>query len=138
MFAGNARGQYLPHMVVYKAKNLYVGWTEGVPQKSVYDVTPNGWFDAKTFEQWFFEVFLPGVEGKTGTKVIIGDNLGSHFSPAVTDATPEHNIKFIMMPPNATHLCQPLDVAVFRGLKVAWKRILGNWRLQTLKTLNKL
>ena len=85
MFAGNALGQFLTLMVVYKAKDLYVGWTEGGPKKSVYDVTPNGWFDAKTFEQWFFEVFLPGVEGKTGTKVIIGDNLGSHFSPAVID-----------------------------------------------------
>ena len=30
MFAGNAVGDYLPRMVVYKAQNLYRGWTEGV------------------------------------------------------------------------------------------------------------
>ena len=30
MFCGNALGQYLAPMVVYKAKNLYSNWTEGV------------------------------------------------------------------------------------------------------------
>ena len=35
------------------------------------------------------------------------------------------------MPPNATHLCQPLDVAVFRGLKAAWKKILAEWRIES-------
>ena len=54
MFAGNAAGQYLPPMVVYKAQNLYRGWTEGGPPNAVYDVSKNGWFDSRTFEVWFF------------------------------------------------------------------------------------
>ena len=35
------------------------------------------------------------------------------------------------MPPNATHLCQPLDVAVFRGLKQSWRSILLKWRVES-------
>ena len=35
------------------------------------------------------------------------------------------------MPPNATHLCQPLDVAVFCGLKQAWKPIVSQWRIDS-------
>ena len=35
------------------------------------------------------------------------------------------------MPPNATHLCQPLDVAVFRGLKQSWRKILEKWRIES-------
>ena len=118
-------------MIVYKAMNLYLGWTEGGPQGAVYDISSNGWFDAKTFERWFFELFLPAVESKPGVKVLIGDNLGSHFSHAIIEATILHHIKFITMPPNATHLCQPLAVAVFRGLKGTWKNILYKWRLES-------
>ena len=68
MFAGNASGRFLPPMIVYKALNLYRGWTEGGPYGAVYDVTKNGWFDGSTFERWFFEVFIPGTVNNTGTK----------------------------------------------------------------------
>jgi len=33
-----------------------------------------------------------------------------------------------MLPPNSTHVCQPLDVGVFKGLKVKWRQILLNFR----------
>ena len=131
MFAGNAIGEYLPPMVVYKAQNLYRGWTEGGPHNAVYDVTKNGWFDSRTFEIWFFKVFLPVAQSKVGTKVLIGDNLGSHFSQNVVHTTLENNIKFLTLPPNATHLCQPLDVAVFRGLKQSWRKTLEKWRIES-------
>ena len=36
----------------------------------------------------------------------------------------EVNIFFICPPPNATHLCQPLDVAAFRPAKPKWCNIL--------------
>ena len=50
------------------------------------------------------------------TKVLIGDNLGCHFSPEVIKANKGNNKTFITLPPNCTHLCQPLDVSVFCGL----------------------
>jgi hypothetical protein len=31
-------------------------------------------------------------------------------------------ILFVFLPPNSTHLCQPLDVAVFRPMKIAWRK----------------
>ena len=131
MFSGNAVGEFLPPMVVYKAKNLYQGWTQGGPPGTVYDITPNGWFDSRTFTRWFMEIYLPVAISKAGTTLLIWDNLGSHFSPEVIEATIQHNIKFITMPPNATHLCQPLDVAVFRGLKQSWRSILLKWRVES-------
>lgn len=33
-----------------------------------------------------------------------------------------------MLPPNSTHLCQPLDVAYFRPLKTAWRCTLEDWK----------
>lgn len=131
MFSGNATGKLYPPMVVYKAKNLYTGWTKGGPPGSCYAVSKNGWFDGTTFQQWYFNVFLPEAIKLQGTKVLIGDNLGSHFSPEVIQSTVENDIKFITLPPNATHLCQPLDVAVFRSLKQSWREILQGWRKES-------
>ena len=40
----------------------------------------------------------------------------------------ENNIKFIALPPNSTHLMQPLDVAYFRPMKAQWRKILTTWK----------
>ena len=133
MFCGNANGEYLPPMLVYKCQsgNVYEGWIEGGPQGAEYASTKSGWFDMDCFKQWFFDIFMPAASKLDGTVAIIGDNLPSHFSKEVIEATLEHDIKFITMPPNSTHLCQPLDVAVFRTLKQHWRKILDTWRLES-------
>ena len=54
--------------------------------------------------------------------------LASHFTPEVIEASVANGIVFACLIPNSTHLLQPLDVAVFRPVKTAWKRILETWR----------
>ena len=127
MFSGNAVGEYLPPMVVYKAKNVYEGWMIGGPKGTIYDSTPSGWFDMKTFEKWFFEIFLKSTNKLGGPKVIIMDNLGCHFSVKVIETCLQKDIRFIRLVPNTTHLCQPLDLAVFRPLKTLWRKLLNDW-----------
>ena len=39
-----------------------------------------------------------------------------------------HDIKFVFLPPNSTHMLQPLDVAYFGPLKRIWRRVLTNWK----------
>ena len=114
MFSGNAVREYLPPMVVYKVKNVYKGWMIGGPKGTIYDFTPSGWFDMKTFEKWFFEIFLKLSDKLGSPKVIIGDNLGCHFSCKVIETCLQKDIRFITLVPNTIHLCQPLDLAVFR------------------------
>ena len=115
MFSGNAAGEYLPTMVVYKNASCatYGGWCEGGPTDAIYDGTESGWFDSRTFTKWFFEIFLPHACKLDGPVAVIGDNLPSHFCLAVIVATIEHNIRFITLLPSSTHLYQPLNVAVF-------------------------
>ena len=131
MFCSNAIGEFLLPMVVYKAQNLYVGWKAGGPQGAVYDATPSGWFDSRTFENWFTKVFLANTQNKLGTKVMIGDNLTSHFSAKVIDLANQNDIKSVTLLSNTTHLCQPLNVAVFRSTKTKWREILDNWRKES-------
>ena len=45
MWCGSASGEYLPLMVVYKAKNPYESWVKNRLKGCIYKVTKSGWFD---------------------------------------------------------------------------------------------
>jgi len=112
MYCGNAAGEFLPTMVVYKSKNCYTEWTRGAPVGTLFDCSKSGWFDSRIFERWITDIFLVSVQGVPGVKVLIGDNLASHFSASVIEGCVTNNIRFICLLPNATQLLHPLDVAV--------------------------
>ena len=134
MFCGSASGFYLPPMVVYKALNVYTSWTEGGPMNTVYACSNSGWFDSYSFEIWFFSIFLPYAKTLAGPKVMLGDNLASHFSEPVISCCKRENIRFCPLIPNTTHILQPLDVAVFRPTKIVWRSILNHWRMESRST----
>jgi len=54
------------------------------PSGTPYDNTVSGWFDSRCFERWFNNIFLPHAAAKPGLKVLIGDNLASHFTIEVS------------------------------------------------------
>ena len=134
MWCGNATGELLPPMVVYKAKNVYEGWTWNGPKDAVYASTESGWFDSETFKTWFVQCFLPAVESKEGPIVLLGDNLGSHFSAELVALAKQKNVHFVMLIANATNWLQVLDVSVFAPMKRAWRTILSNWRTEMRRT----
>uniref|UniRef100_A0A1B0GJE9 HTH CENPB-type domain-containing protein n=1 Tax=Lutzomyia longipalpis TaxID=7200 RepID=A0A1B0GJE9_LUTLO len=131
MFCGNAEGVLAPLYVNYKSEQMWDSWVEGGPEDCRYNRSNSGWFDGKVFEDWFTTLMLPILKAQEGVKVMIGDNLSSHISLEVLKQCEEHNIKFIALPPNSTHMLQPLDVAVFRSVKYKWKSILQCWKLQS-------
>lgn len=128
MFCGNAEGKCLAPYVVYKAEHLWNTWTENGPQKCRYNRSKSGWFDGTTFEDWFEYHFLSEVKNEDGPVILIGDNLSSHISARVLQLCEQNNIRFVCLPPNTTHLTQPLDVAFFAPLKRAWRNILTKWK----------
>ena len=128
MFCGNAEGVMLPPYVVYKSMHLYDTWVKGRPKDARFNRTRSGWFDEVTFDDWFFSLVLPKLRKQDGKKVLIGDNLSSHLSNCVIEACNNHNIAFVCLFPNGTHLLQPLDVAYFAPLKKAWRALLFEWR----------
>lgn len=128
MYAGCADGHLLPPYVVYKATIMYDTWTLGGPAGACYNRTKSGWFDILTFHDWFSTLALPHLKKLPGRKVLIGDNFSSHLSPEVIQMCEENEIRFCFLPANATHLAQPLDVAFFRPMKQAWRKILETWK----------
>ena len=129
MFAGTAAGKLLPSYVVYKSVHLWSSWTTGGPHRTRYNRSKSGWFDAVCFDDWFHTTVLPWARKIEGKKVMIGDNLSSHFSVDVLELCEKENIHFVCLVPNSTHLSQPLDVAFFGPLKRKWRKILKDWKL---------
>ena len=128
MYCGNAVGELLPPYVVYKAEHLWSTWTIGGPKDTVYSRSTSGWFDSHTFQDLYFKLVLPTLKKQTGKKVIMGDNLSSHINPHVIQSCMDNNIAFICLPQTSTHLTQPLDVAFFRPMKMAWRKVLSDWK----------
>ena len=125
MFCGSADGTMLPSYVVYKSEHLWSTWTEvGLPNTR-YNRSQSGWFDLHCFSDWFETVFVRSVSRLLGRKVIIGDNLSSHFSEVLSLAA-ENDISFVCLPPNATHLAQPLDMAFYGPLKRNWHIVIDD------------
>lgn len=137
MFAVSGDGVMLPPYVVYKATNLYPEWIQNGPDGTMYNRSASGWFDSLLFEEWFVKIALPFLKRKEGVKVLIGDNLSSHISVNIINKCEENNILFLLLPPNSTHLCQPLDVPIFRPMKIAWRKILTSWKLKHRGTVPK-
>lgn len=68
-----------------------------------------------------------------GRKVIMGDNLSSHFTERVLELCRSYSIEFVCLPPNSTHLLQPLDVAFYAPLKNYWRQILDRYKMKSRK-----
>ncbi|CAB3255471.1 unnamed protein product [Arctia plantaginis] len=128
MIAAAADGSLLPPYVVYKAQNMYDTWRQNGPKNCRYSCTPSGWFDGNTFQDWVRTIAMPYFSDKSGAKILIGDNLASHLSIDLIKECQENDIKFVFLPANSTHLTQPLDVAFFRPLKMAWRNLLLDWK----------
>jgi hypothetical protein len=105
----------------------------GGPAAALYGITDSGWMDAANFLSWFVKLFLPAVLPMTGTAPVAQflDGHHSHISLELIRKARDNNILLLCLPPNTTHLLQPLDVGVFAPLKNAWKVILKRHKLET-------
>jgi len=53
-------------------------------------------------------MFLDHAKRVPGKKVLLGDNLSTHFSPDVLKAAEENDVVMACLVPNATHVMQPV------------------------------
>ncbi|XP_065642657.1 jerky protein homolog-like [Hydra vulgaris] len=132
MFACTADGIFLPPYTVYKAERLMDTWILGGPIGARYNRTKSGWFDGNCFKDWMQTLVVPyfrHVDNNT-PKLLIGDNLACHLSIDVIEICETNNIRMVFLPPNSTHLLQPLDLAVYGPMKSTWRKIIteyGKW-----------
>lgn len=69
--------------------------------------------------------------------LFIVDGYKSHISLTLSRFCSDNGIILYALNPNATHLLQPADVAVFKPLKEFWRQEVRLWQVQNDKILSK-
>jgi hypothetical protein len=128
----NARGDYLPPMIIYKAKNrLYDTWCKSGPKRAVFTTSNSGWIEEDQFIQWLQQLFVPEIRKFGGKHVLILDGHSSHLSLSAIELCLNNNITMICLPAHSSHILQPLDVGVYGHVKKVWREILQQYYFDT-------
>ena len=120
---GNAAGVRLPPFILYKGKHLYSAWTDGGPAGAYYGVSQSGWMEEANYLIWFERQFYPAVHHllETGPVILFFDGHFSHMSITLIKKARAFGIHLFCLPPNTTHVLQPLDVGVFGKIQNIYK-----------------
>ena len=113
-------------MIIWDRKTLKPELTTGEFPQTIYGLSPKGWMDMELFELWFIGLFLRTIPTARPVLLLL-DGHSSHYSPAAIKMAAEEQVILFALPPNTTHLSQPLDKGVFGPLKMHWKRVCHNF-----------
>ena len=126
----SATGRSLRPLVIFKGQSVQQQWfpLDLVPYASwEFTATEKGWITDSTAVEWLEKVFIPGSQPTTPEpRLLIVDGHGSHETTEFMWLCFQNNIRLLFLPPHTSHVLQPLDLAVFSSLKVAYKKELGN------------
>jgi len=86
-------------------------------------MSQSGWMNSQVMI-WYLENIVHAHTHGTPCALIL-DNYGAHTTDEVLAKAAALNIELIMMPPNVTKYCQPLDVGVFGPLQ---KQMDARWK----------
>ena len=78
--------------------------------------------DGELFSQWFHYHFLKYAPSSRPI-ILLLDGHSSHYNPCVIREAARAGVILFCLPPNTTHVAQPLDVAPFHSLKVYWNHV---------------
>lgn len=95
-------------------------------------ISQTGWMTAATFLEYMQKIFYPFLceQSVEFPVVVFVDGHTSHFSFHISEFCEEKKIVLIALYPNATHIIQPMDVAVFGPLKKKWRHAVHTWKFQ--------
>ena len=125
----NAAGYSLPPMVIWNLKTMQGDMARGEVRGTVHAFSDNGWIDQELFDIWFHNVFLqyaPAIR----PLLLLMDGHSTHYCPSTIRAAANHQVILFTLPPNTTHISQPLDKGVFGPLKVNWGQICHDYLSQ--------
>ncbi|CAH0560708.1 unnamed protein product [Brassicogethes aeneus] len=131
LVTGNAAGQVVSPMVIFKYERVPRELAFSVPNEWGIGRSESGWMTGQTFYEFITNIFEKWLTRmKIPRPVILFiDGHSSHLTLHTSRFCAENGIILVALYPNATHLIQPMDVAVFRSLKGGWKDAVHQWRI---------
>ena len=128
----NAVGQLAPSLILMKYKRVPATLYSSLPNNFFIGASDNGWMTAELFYEYIANRFYPWIV-KTKIKlpvILYLDGHVSHLSEPLSKFCHENKIHLIALPPNATHIMQPLDVSFFAAFKSMYKKHLNLYRVE--------
>lgn len=125
----NTEGQMPPGLIMFKGVKLPANITKFLPNSFVAGKSDSGWITGKSFYDYIVNIFYPWcVTNKIEFPVILYvDGRSSHLTLPLSKFCFDKQIELISVYPDATHLMQPLDVALFKPLEKAYKDSVMDW-----------
>jgi len=98
---------------------LHSSWLEDADPKIKFQITESGWMENCSFEDWFSNVFVAETIHLNGPNLLVLDGHKSHLTAEIVKKARLNKVSIVCLPAHATHILQPLDVAVF-SIKVGY------------------
>lgn len=123
----SAAGQFIPPYIIFDRVTWNTRLAEGEIPGSLYGLSKKGWMNSELFHLWFANHFLKYIPS-TRPIILLLDGHSSHYSPAFIKLAADEGVIIFVLPPNTTHITQPLDKGCFSPLKMAWRQACHEFR----------
>ena len=92
---------------------------------TIYGLSSKGWIDQYL---WFnhFLCYAPSAK----PLLLMMDGHSSHYCPSVIHWASENEVILMALPPNITHLTQPLDKGTYGPLQIEWRKVYHGYVVQ--------
>lgn len=124
----SATGQSLPPFIIWKGKTMTPELAVRELPGTEYSLSDSGWMNSTLFALWFRKVFLRYAPA-TRPIILLMDGHSSHRSPDAIKLAAQNEVILFTLPPNTTHLTQPLDKGVFGPCKSHWKSVCRDYQV---------
>ncbi|XP_046684545.1 MFS-type transporter clz9-like [Homalodisca vitripennis] len=116
---GSASGVVGPTMVVHSYARIPADIADSTPPDWALGKSESGWMTGELFYEYITNIFHPWLDNNNISRhvILFIDGHTSHLTLHTSQFCADNNIILVSLLPNATHLLQPMDVAVFRTLK---------------------
>lgn len=132
--AVSASGLKAPPLIVYKGKNIWDAWIpaeEDSFEGMSFAASKNGWMESDIFFNYFKKTLLTAL-GPERPTLIVFDGHSTHITIPLIEFAMANDITILKLPPHTSHLLQPLDLTVFRPMKVTWDEKLVAWQRRNI------
>lgn len=105
-------------------------FTSGVGANFGFNHTESGWMKGEAFYYFLTEHLYPRwlEMGQELPVVLVIDGYSAHKDPKLYVWCNEHDVIFLLLYPNSTHILQVLDIAVFGPLKKKYSDYYEDWK----------
>jgi hypothetical protein len=130
----NAAGESIPNFYIFRGKRFRRNYIYMCEQGATMAMSKKAWMTACLFSAWI-DHFIVALRNHNSISLasphlLIVDGHSSHITIDVVEKARAVGLHLLMLPSHCSHAMQPLDVAVFKPFKSAFRVYCDAWTLQ--------